>query len=430
MNPPFVAWPDLDSKQRERVTTILGSAARVRPDMSTAFLSLAAQSVSPKGALGCVMPASFFDGESFRQVREQIGEVLQPHLIARLGSHELFHAARVDAGLYVGAKTRSNEPPIALWSDHKPSSVSEALRTLRRVRLLRSESDPVVKDSYSIYQHEAIGKNDVSWAPRPYTEWRLLQLVRHLPTVHDLFQVRQGTITGYNRALLLSQPEYDALPQAEQSFFRPAVVNESIVGGRIVVGTYVFYPYDRPSIASDADLRKVVPEYFRSHLEPNKQALLDRKRIKPDRWWELSEHRAWQVRPAPKLITTYFGDTGSFAWDRSGKFVVVQGYGWTPRGKRFTRKVFLAYVALLNSPIFRDLLAASSNHVGGGQWNLSKRYVRNIPIPNLVESGIDVLEGLATIGESVDKLGIGGLSEAQRSSLAELAWVSYRVTGQ
>src|SRR5579863_6169236 len=42
----------------------------------------------------------------------------------------------------------------------------------------------------------------------------------------------------------------------------------------------------------------------------------------------------------------------------------------------FNSQVALAYLAILNSPIMNDFLAAVSNPVQGGQWDLSARFVQ------------------------------------------------------
>jgi hypothetical protein len=49
--------------------------------------------------------------------------------------------------------------------------------------------------------------------------------------------------------------------------------------------------------------------------------------------------------------------------------------------------VYLAYLALLNSALFSLLLGEYSPHVAGGQYNLSKKYIDRIPLPNIAEAG-------------------------------------------
>jgi hypothetical protein len=110
-----------------------------------------------------------------------------------------------------------------------------------------------------------------------------------------------------------------------------------------------------------------------------------------------------------KLVSTFFGDAGSFALDVTGEFVVVQGNGWQFKKEiekkiqslPVKRAIYLAYLAILNSSLFSDLLPAVSTQVAGGQWDLSKRYVELIPIPDLfnVDLTSTLINKLVSLGE-------------------------------
>lgn len=223
--------------------------------------------------------------------------------------------------------------------------------------------------------------------------------------VGDRFSVQQGTITGLNAAFLLDDGDYRALPKSEQQFFRPAVVNESIRNGQIIPGMWVFYPYGEnvPAIASEKDLKKMLPVYFKRKLSPYRDALIQRARITELNWWRLSEHRNWQVARRPKIISTYFGMAGSFALDRVGDLVVVQGYGWQPKREGITEQHLMTIVATLNAPITNTLLAGVSNNLSGGQWNLSKRFVERMPLIDAQKLPDSLIEPLSHIGEQMAK---------------------------
>jgi len=407
MNPPFVAWENLNAQQREEVADVLGELSRPRPDLSHAFLWKAASCLRDQGSLGSILPASFLDGQSAQRLRGRLREQMSPRLIARLGSHLLFPSAMIDAAFYVATKkTNPQEPAVAFWADHRLSSNAAGLRTLRKIRQLQGpHSYPVVKEGFSIYLNSELGRSDDSWAPRPYNSWVLLQKLNHLPRVKDLFDVKQGVRTGHNPTFLLNKNEWLDLPKDERRYFRPAVVNKSIQKGSLQDLVYVFYPYSGYEIKSEEMLRNSLHNYYHKHLLPNKKNLQARARVNVERWWELTLHRAWQVDHDPKLVSTYFGDVGSFAWDQTGDFVVVQGFCWLPKQPRaaelFPRKLGFAYLAILNSSLFSQLLSAVSNHVGGGQWNLSKRFVDKIPIPDLTDEAINpaLISQLSKIGE-------------------------------
>ena len=385
-----------------------------------------------------------------------LGEQLQARLIARLGSHQLFAQAQVDAALLVLQKAQSNRAPVAFWADHRPSSSAAGLRSLRRIRFTsdttaEAEGGPAAGittplapagdpdgEGYSIYANEKLAHDPKSWSPRPYRAWRRLLALREagLPAVNTLFSVRQGVITGHNKAFLLRAEEWSRLPSSEQRYFRPAVLNESIVGGRLSTTAYVFYPYGKDregadlSLGTEAALAAALPTYCASHLHRYREALEKRAGIGSTGWWQLTRNRLQMTQSrSPKLLSTYFGTTGSFAWDASGDRIVVQGYAWVPK-HRGGQTVAQAYVPILNSAIFADLLAARSNNVGGGQWNLSIRFVEDLPLPHLsLTTNRSLVRQLLDLSERIQVHALGGLPESDRLAINELAEVAYDVAG-
>jgi adenine-specific DNA-methyltransferase len=420
MNPPFLSWQDMNPEQKDAISGVLGKLSKNRPDLSSAFVLRAASTLVSDGVLASILPASFLDGESAGPVREHLGEILNTKLVGRLGSHQLFMSATVDAALYVGSSDRVDfGAPVAFWADHRPQSASAGLRALRKVRSARGQDAlPVLEKTFNIYQNSAVGKGKESWAPRPYEAWKLISRLRSLTKVRALFAVRQGIRTGLNKAFILSKKQWEELPtKRERSYFRPAVVNESIRDGCLDDSAYLFYPYGSAAIQTESGLRSTLRHYYEEFLLPNKEVLSKRGSRREAKWWELSEHRAWQEEPEPKIVSTYFGDAGSFAWDSRGSFLVVQGFGWihrpTRQFKNLPPKIGVAYLPILNSIIFSRLLSATSNHVGGGQWNLSKRFVGEIPLPNLLSGELDpgLVSELTLIGSEIHS---GGVVDANR----------------
>lgn len=409
MNPPFVSWQDMSNLHHEALADILGKLSRHRPDLSQAFVWKAVSSIRNGGVLGTILPASFLDSTSAEELRQKLSEIVASKLIARLGSHVIFSNATVDAALYIAKRDVSiREPSVAFWADHRSSSNSAGLRALRKTRSARSSNwYPVIGEGFSIYRSEVTGGSAGIWAPRPYSSWKLLQSLTHLPRVKELFNVKQGIRTGLNTAFLLNRQYWEALPEREKVYFRPAVVNRSIKYGLLQDAVYVFYPYGDRQIDDEDKLREALEKYYHRYLLPNKDRLLSRASVERARWWELTRHRAWQIERSPKLVSTYFGDAGSFAWDETGDFVIVQGFAWLPKHLGsfgdLPSKVSLAYLAILNSSVFSELLSAASNNVGGGQWNLSKKFVDKIAIPDLLrdQSGTAIISQLSTIGKRI-----------------------------
>jgi adenine-specific DNA-methyltransferase len=412
MNPPFLSWQDMESAQRSHLLTVLGPLAGPRSDLSHAFVLKAVASLRPDGVFSTVLPASFLISESARPIRANLVDQLAPRLIARLGSQLLFPGALVDAACYVANKSADMKTAtIAFWADPGRSSSTTGLRMLRKLRYWADLSAyPVHGNGFSIYLHPSLGRADheqerSTWSPPPYKSWRLYQNLSALPRVSDLFVVRQGARTGYNQVFLLDPSEWEELPATEKRYFRPAVVNDAIQDGMLHIVKYVFYPYGEHEIKTEAELVRVVPEYYQHYLYPNYMQLRGRARTNEERWWGLTWPRTWQAAPRAKLVSTYFGDAGSFAFDTTGEFVVVQGLNWQAKKKVSSistqRKIYLAYLAVLNSSLFSDLLAATSYQVSGGQWNLSKHYVDPIPLPDFFDQEFSpvVIEELARIGE-------------------------------
>lgn len=431
MNPPFTSWQNMDSSERDNLKEMLGGLITMRPDLSYAFLWKAESCLRTNGLLGTVLPASLLDGSSATRLRKKLAETMSPALIARLGNPLVFQGAMVDSALYVARKgAHVDQPTIAFWADHRSTSSSSGLRHLRKGRLMSPNIYPIIGNGFSIYENPGLGRNENTWAPRPYASWKLLNSLTHLPRVQELFEVKQGVRAGYKKAFLLQKDEWLNLPTNESKFFRPAVINDSIHMGCLSDMVYIFYPYGDQTIRTEKELGQSVPEYYQNVLLKYKQELMARKGIHQNSWWELTRHRDWQTDPMAKIVSTYFGDSGSFAWDDDGIYVVWQGFAWLPKkGKVLSRGASLAYLAILNSRLFSELLSATSNNVGGGQWNLSTKFVDMIAIPDLMGSGIrsSIIATLCDIGEQIHS---GKMESVDRELLEESVRVLYGVNAE
>jgi len=403
MNPPYVSWQEMSRSQKDTVSEILSTLKEKTPDYSSAFIWKASQSLAQGGILSTIVPASFFSGESNKKLRGELVTSLSTLLLGKLGSQVLFTDALVDSVIYI-AKKGNGASTIALWADVHVNSASMALRELRKRRLLNDTNLVIDKNNFSIYPTENLGKNERNWTPRSYKTHEITEKLKSTSKVKDVFEIQQGARTGYNQAFLIDKEFFYSLPKKEQPFFRPCAINRSFYKGRLKDDFYVFYPFgkDLSPIVEEADLIKHVKKYFNLKLHPNKSILSTRARKTILNWWKLSEHRAWQVKKIPKLVSTYFGKAGSFALDGTGEFVVVQGFGWTPKNK-MSLKVTYAYLAILHAPFLNQLLSSVANQVSGGQFDLSKKYLDDMPIPYLVDESSDILIKLSEIGMAIHK---------------------------
>jgi hypothetical protein len=84
-------------------------------------------------------------------------------------------------------------------------------------------------------------------------------------------------------------------------------------------------------------------------------------------------------------------------------------------------------LAILNSEIFSRLIAAASNNVAGGQWDLSPRFMNAIPLPDLFtpEVNPDLLTALANAGRSIQHAGLEALLGIEQEKLEEAVARAY-----
>ena len=105
---------------------------------------------------------------------------------------------------------------------------------------------------------------------------------------------------------------------------------------------------------------------------------------------------------------------------------MVQGYAWFPKFAYQNVEaeaedplpvddVLCAYVGMMNSSRFGSVIEMFSPHVVGGQFNLSPRYVRHIPVPNLVD-----LAGDERLGNLISRLAkLGGAPRVNERAWSE-----------
>lgn len=412
MNPPFISWPSLDDLQREQMRQVLGSRLRGRGDLSMAFVSRGLDVLATGGAFGVLLPSSLLTLQAAEAWRTDLLDRADLRLLASLGDYGLFAHALVQ----VAAAVMSNptDPSArrgtttALVTTNSAEATGNALRTLRRSdrRIFGIGED----DAWRLFEvPTTIFRARRTWRlTTPRAEAALSRLIDSgAVRISDLFEVRQGILTGDNRAFILDKNSYETLPKNEQKYFKTAVMNHSIQDGRLQSLYWVFYPYDveGPRFTTEDELLAAVPNYAEHFLIPRRQELGARRSltgVNRQDWWGLSRSRpTWAFDSTPRLISKYFGGPGGFAVDLASNFLVVQGYVWflkdtQPTDEREEDEMALpvddllcAYMGIFNSPRFRGVLELFSPHVAGGQFNLSPRYVHHIPVPNLADIARD-----------------------------------------
>ena len=412
MNPPFISWQTLNDLQRDQVRQVLGSLHKGRADLSMAFVSRAVNLLTVGGALGVLFPSSLLTLQAAENWRTDLLEKTDLRLLASLGDYGLFAHALIQVTMAVMSKPR--EPgtrqgtTTALITTNSAEATGNALRTLRR---FEQQALDIGEDG----AWHLFGVPTTIFRSRP--TWKLITpkaeiaLSRFLDAgairISDLFNVRQGVLTGDNKSFILDKNDYETLPTNEKEYFKPAILNQSIQYGQLQFLYWVFYPYDieGPHFTTEDELLAAVPVYAKRFLFPRREKLLGRKSltsVNRKDWWGLSRSRAsWAFDSSPRLVTKYYGGPGGFAVDLTPSFLVVQGYVWFLRDRQLVDEMeddastipvddlLCAYLGIINSRCFTGLLELFSPHVAGGQFELSIRYVGNIPIPNLADLARD-----------------------------------------
>ena len=409
MNPPFTRWRDMSVEDQGKVSGILSGVKTGHPDKAMAFVTKAAQT---GGIIATVIPSTMLDGETSEPWRAELLESYSLSSVGRFNGYSYFPGAIVEPAFFVMSPTRVESTPSPLTVVLAENGAEDrALRELRRLEPFHTTSTADVFVSSEV-SHKAI--TPVSWMPRTFRHGALLKtLTESHPKVGDLFDVRQGALTGLNKAFVLSEQQYDLLGDSEKVYFKVAASTPTIRKGCILHSQYVFFPYSQCGLVIEAedDLKGKLPRFYRELLS-HKTDLAARAGF-ADKWWELTRPRNLDKQFSPKIVTAYFGGCGSFAFDNLGESVSTHGYLWiwnendAPPASEDDEPIAFtdtdapwAYLALLNSPEFEFLLSCFCSRVQGGQHNLSKRYVSEIPLPDFVHGPVspEVLLGLANQG--------------------------------
>ena len=110
---------------------------------------------------------------------------------------------------------------------------------------------------------------------------------------------------------------------------------------------------------------------------------------------------SWSFDRSPRIISKYFSGEGGFFADTEASYVPSTGFAWFPKPALTDNiaedfplsRILLAYVTLFNSQAFSRILQFYAPHVSGGQYDLSPRYVNDVPLPNFSELLVDPVQG-------------------------------------
>lgn len=444
MNPPFVSRIGQTREQKAQLTKIVGRAAASRGDYCMAFVTRAVEALSEGGVMGSFFPANLLSHEGLRSWRSELTAAGDVRLLATIGDFGMFLHAFVRVACVVIQKTRTRETEFtAVVTENDPGATAAALRGLRKLRgqvpMLPSEGE-----GWRIFSGGAeFLRLSGNWRVLTPKERGIVEALRasSVPRANKLFQIAQGVQTGHRRVFLLSEEEHRKLPARERRYFIRALRTDSIVAGRVVKEYYLFFPHSRegPLFQNEQELRGEVGEFYERVLKPNKEQLMRRAAIRRagrTDWWGLMHPRQTSFHKGPRIISKAFGGTGSFVLDEEATYVAATAHVWLPRegavgaeavwdeDNEIGRMVMRAYTAILNSSVFVRLVSFQSNVLAGGQYDLGRRFVGEVALPDLWEKvsdreGWERTEELARITEG-RRSGVEPMRERAEDVVAQL----------
>jgi len=406
MNPPFVSWEQLKNKEsRDLLKDILGeSFTKGKPNQASAFFRKATQSLNESGVLGCVLPSSLLTFASYKKLRNEVGEILELKLLAKLGNY-VFEDALTDVSLFLGKRPQSNAYPKVIWAKNKKGIVPEALREFRKLQI--NNESTKIEDNYNLYTPSTFGNSINNWKITSHSENLFLQGLKRFtkegiltPTI-NIFSINQGALLGLQNVFTITRNEYDKLSTNERKYFRKSINTSSFNSGKIEINEYVWYPYNSKGLIIKSEEELLDLDFAQERLFKFKEVLINRKGIK--NWWELTRPRNWQFKLAPRLYSARFGGAKSFGFDKLGETVILEGNAFIPK-IQFKEDYFYFYLAIFSSEIYNNLLSIFSKPLLAG-YDLGKIQIKDIPIPDVRKRDKDLPNyiTLVLLGKELEK---------------------------
>lgn len=389
MNPPFISWELLKNKEnRDAVLDILNSVIKKsRPNQASAFFYKATQSLNTGGIIGCVLPTSIFNSEIYTELRNKLDNELSFKLLAKLGNY-VFEDALTDVSLFIASYKESELLPKLIWTKNEKGIVQDALREFRKMNANNEHS--INNKNYSIYTPTYFPALKDSWKINSMDEndfikeLIIFQKAGKLVKTSDIFNINQGALLGIKNIFKISAESFNDLSELEQKYFRPVLTNSSIKSGKITILEYVWFPYDANGLMFNEEASLSDLDFYNNTLLPNKELLEKRSGI--TQWWLLTRPRNWQFTRQPRLFSNRFGNSNSFAFDKSGNCVIEEGNAFIPK-REIPLSDYYFYLSCFSSNIFDRLLSIYSKPIMSG-FDLGKIQIKSIPIPNVKNNNL------------------------------------------
>lgn len=372
MNPPFIGWDLQNDNQRRIVREVLGVYLRKKPDYSLAFLKKALDLLRDGGCLAIILPASFLDSDSATKMRNLLVDSGEIWMILKFEDYTIFERGEAQIAILIYQKRQEKRPLISTRVLYCRNTPDLAIRALETESL---ESRP--EWEYFIVDSSKWGE---SWPLLPLEVGNVMDRLRsEHPKLDDIFEIRQGIRIGHKKIFIIR--DYHEVPKQERRILQPLADNDNIYWWRIQKDNRrLIFPYRAGKIIPESEMNSAFPSIL-ARLSKHKSMLLSRARMSEKPYWSLMWPRDPEAMFGAKIVSTSFGLPGSYAYDAKGNFVVTNGNMLIPKRPFPDKDSWYFYLAILNSDLFFRFVARMSRKLKGGQYDLSNRYIKRIPIP-------------------------------------------------
>lgn len=229
------------------------------------------------------------------------------------------------------------------------------------------------------------------------------------PRLSDIFDIRQGIRMGRKSVFIIE--DYQLMPEKERRILKPVADDENLYDGRIHKDNRrLLYAYEGGKFLATTQMRSSYPKVL-EYLTRFKTSLTTRARMMSKPIWALAEPRDHNLMFAPKIVSTHFGLTGSYAFDEKGEYAVTNGNLLIPKAGFSDRNAWYYYLAILNSHLFLRLVARKSMKLRGGQYDLDERFIKNTPVPGYDTTPRSVQVNLVEMGRKMHREGLISLDD-------------------
>ena len=345
-----------------------------------AFLFKAVNALRGDGVLGAVLPSSLLLLEQYQSLRVAISSQCELEIVAKLGNFA-FSDALTDASVVVAKRQDgSHSIPLTLWCRNREGIPFNAIRGLRKMQYDNLTSK--IEEDYNIYTPSRFPIVGKTWNTVPQKDDNLLQQLKlrlgagDLRPLKNVFEVKQGIITGARDLYEIDRFQYDEIPAGERKFFRNIASSQTISEGQIRKDNYIWYPFDKKGLYIKTEEQLQQLEWTYHWLLPHKEELSARSGGK--NWWEPVWPRTWQFVPKIHLCSKRFGDSSSFAV-ATPEFVIKDGNAFLFNSGDVVKSDYYFYLAYFSSSTFEHLLSIYARTLMKG-YDLGKRNIKDIPI--------------------------------------------------